>query len=229
MVQSKSLYWHGTELISIHGEGMLGTAPQQLEKLVQDFWSVLPAHKLDPANVVFIRLWMRDRNDAAGLAEVRERLLRGSARSASSSFYSHDYFVGDGAVALDMIACRATSPSTRRLVDFTPPRRYAHYLVQDNWLFLSGMAEEGQTMDQQFDRAYAEVEKALQHEGMSWSDVTEATMFLEKGCADIGWLRSRFISATKPLPRMSFQYVDGLATPGKNLEIEIIAHKANRS
>jgi enamine deaminase RidA (YjgF/YER057c/UK114 family) len=229
VVQSKSLYWHGTELISVHGEGTLGTAPQQLEKLVHDCWAVLAARKLDPADVVFIRLWMRDRNDAAGLAEVRERLLRGTARSASSSFYSHDHFVGDGAVALDMLACRAASPTTRRLVDFTPPRRYAHYLAQDDWLFLSGMAEEGQTMDQQFDRAYAEVEKALELEGMSWRDVMDATMFLEKGRADIDWLKSRFISATKPLPRMTIEYVDGLATPAKNLEIEIIAHKASRA
>lgn len=225
MIQSKSHYWRGTELVSLYGEGTSGTPAQQLEDLVQRSWTALGAHGLAAGDVVFTRLWMRDRNDASGLAEVRERVLRGPARSASSSFYSHDHFIGNGAVALELFAFRAAVPQTRRIVDFTPARRYAHYMMQDNWLFLSGMAEEGDTMDQQFDKAFAEVQRALDLEKLTWRDVTEATMFLERGRADIEWFRKRFVGAVKPLPRMSFEYVDGLATPTKNLEIEIIAHR----
>ena len=229
MVQSRSHYWRSTELVSLYGEGERGTPPQQLESLAQECWTALEAHNLAASDVVFTRLWMRDRADAAGLAEVRERVLRGPARSASSSFYSHEHFIGDGAVALELIAFRAADPKTRRLVDFMPPRRYAHYMLQDDWLFLSGMAEEGDTMDIQFDKAFAEVERALSLEKLSWRDVTEATMFLEHGRADIAWLRARFVEAVSPLLRMSFEYVDGLATPTKNLEIEIIAHRETPS
>ena len=225
MVQSKSHYWQGRELVALSGEGATGTPPQQLEELVRNCWTALDAHGLAPGDVVFTRLWMRERRDAAALAEVRERLLRGPARSASSSFYSHEHFIGAGAVALEMWAFRASAQHTRRIVDFTPARRYAHYMIQDDWLFLSGMAEEGDTMDQQFDRAFAEAQRALDAERLTWRDVTEATMFLERGRADIEWFRQRFVSAVKPLLRMSFEYVDGLATPTKNLEIEIIAHR----
>ena len=225
MIQSKSHYWRGTELVGLYGEGTSGAPSQQLEDLVQRCWTALGAHSLAAGDVVFTRLWMRDRADAAGLAEVRERVLRGPARSASSSFYSHDHFIGSGAVALELFAFRAVVPQTRRIVDFVPARRYAHYMMQDDWLFLSGMAEEGDSMDQQFDRAFAEVQKALEMESLTWRNVTEATLFLERGRADIEWFRKRMVGAVTSPPRMSFEYVDGLATPTKNLEIEIIAHR----
>lgn len=225
LVQIKSHDWYGTELISLYGEGRTGTPAQQFAALVEDCWSALAQAGLVKEDLVFSRLWMRDRSVAKDLNEVRERLLRGSARSASSSFYSRDHFVGEGVVALDLLACRALRRETRRVVDFTPPRRYAHYLSQDDWLFLSGMAEDDDDMDAQFDKAFAQVRSALDQENMDLRHVVDATLFLERGCADISWLQQRFLGVlSEPAPRVSFEYVDGLATPSKNLEIEIIAH-----
>jgi enamine deaminase RidA (YjgF/YER057c/UK114 family) len=225
LVQIKSHDWFGTELIGLYGEGRTGSPTQQFEALVEDCWKALAQVGLVKEDLVFSRLWMRDRSVAKDLNEVRERLLRGSARSASSSFYSQDHFVGEGVVALDLLACRARRQETRRLVDFTPPRRYAHYLAQDDWLLLSGMAEDHDDMDAQFDKAFAEVCSALDKENMEWRHVVDATLFLERGRADISWLRQRFLGALSgQAPRVSFEYVDGLATPSKNLEIEIIAH-----
>ena len=100
-------------------------------------------------------------------------------------------------------------------------------MVQDDWLFLSGMAEEADTMDGQFDKALAEVQAALDREGANWGQVTEATLFLERGRADLDWLRRRFLGAAPVLPpRISFEYVDGLASTPKHLEIEVIVSLA---
>ncbi len=68
-------------------------------------------------------------------------------------------------MAVEFYAVRPRDPSSRRIVDFDPPRRYAHYLCVDDWLFLSGMAEEGETMDLQFDRAFAQVQAASMRKG----------------------------------------------------------------
>ena len=222
-MQTKLLCWGGTKFLSLYGEGGRGSPSEQLETVILGFERALSSHGLALEDAVFHRLWARDRATRDGVNEPRARLLAGDRRTASSSFISADHIVSGNAVAMEMIAFKAKAPKGRRLVDFTPPRRYAHYMVQDDWLFLSGMAEDAPTMDGQFDRAFAAVEAALAREKTDWSRVREANLFLERGKAETGWLEDRFKSAAQPLPpRITFEVVDGLASPEKNLEIEIV-------
>lgn len=223
-MQAKLLCWGETDLLCLYGEGGKGTPEAQLEGLILGFDKTLRGHGLGLEDAVFHRLWARDRSVRDGINEARGRLLSKDRRTASSSFISAGRIVSASAVALEMIAFKAKRPQSRRLVDFTPPRRYAHYLVQDDWLFLSGMAEDAPTIDGQFDKAFAQVEAALRREKTGWGRVREATLFLERGKAELRWLEDRFRQAARPLPpRVTIEVVDGLASPEKNLEIEVIA------
>lgn len=224
MPRVKHLYMGGQPFVSLCGEAQEDTPSKQLESIVQGCWKALDELGLCETDVVFTRLWMGDRSSTEGLSGARERLLRGRARAASSSFYSADHIVSGSGIALEMLAFRAESPSSRRLVDFSPPRRYAHYMMQDGWLFLSGMAEEGDSLDDQFTRSLTQVSLALEQEQGSWRDVVKTTLFLEKGQGSREWLQQRFISSVSPRsPQFSIEMVDGLATTSKHLEIEIIA------
>ena len=119
---------------------------------------------------------------------------------------------------------RTMLDGARRLVDFTPRRRYAWYLTQDGWQHFSGMAEPGETLGEQFDSACGEIERGLAVEGRGWTAVTQARLFLERGQGEEGWLRDMLHKrAGLAADRIAFDWVDSLASTNKHLEIEAVA------
>ncbi len=226
MTEVRRIYLGGGEIVAVAAAGLRGEPGVQLERAVEACRAALAQEGLSQQDVALARLWMRDRDSGAQLNEARERLLRGAFRSASSSFFSRARMQGDGCVLIEFYAVRPDAGATRRIVDFDPPRRYAHYLTTGDWLFLSGMAEEGATMDIQFDRAFEKVQAALDAEGLGWSDVRSATLFVQRGKASADWLISRFRSAAPVSPPLvTLETVDELANTPKHLEIEIVARR----
>ena len=226
MVDIRRNYLRGGEIIIVSAGGASGEPGEQLESIVEACRTALALEGLSNKDVALSRLWMRDRDSAAALNDERERLLRGDFRSASSSFFSRQRMSGEGVVAVEFYAVRPLDRSSRRIVTFDPPRRYAHYLAVDDWLFLSGMAEEGDTMDAQFDKAFAQVQSALDMEGLTWGDVCSASLFLQNGKAAPDWMLERFRTAAPVQPHVvTFEVVDELANTPKHLEIEVIARR----
>lgn len=221
----KQIDWGGHTLVSFYGEGRHGRSPaEQLADVFAKFDSQLLGIGLSLEDAVRHRLWTRDRQTRDASNEIRAKLITGDRRCATSSFISADIFSSDGDVAVELIAQVPAIAPERRLVDFDPPRRYAHYIVQDGLLFMSGMAEEGDTLDEQFDRAFAEVRRAMALEDLAWSNVLSASLFIERGQGEALWLLDRFRSAVPVIiPYVESTTVDGLASPGKHLEIEITA------
>lgn len=226
MAQLRHVYLRGAEIVEACASGVGGTPAQQLETAVAACRAALASQGFSPGEAALTRLWMRDRDSGSGLNEARDRLLRHTFRTASSSFFSRARMPEGADVLVEFYAVRPADPASRRIVEFDPPRRYAHYLAVDDWLFLSGMAEEGATMDTQFDLAFAQVQAALDAERFTWSDVLSASLFLERGQAEAEWLLERFRRAA-PLqpPVVSLEMVDELANTPKHLEIEIIARR----
>lgn len=226
----KSMTWAGRELVSLYGEGQAGRAPdEQLRDIFAGFEQELNGIGLSLDNGVRHRLWTRTREAREASNDIRAQLIAGNRRCATSSFISRDIFAAGGDVAVEMIAQVPAATPVRRLVDFSPPRRYARYLVQDGLMFVSGMAEEGDSLEAQFDRAMEEVIVAMRRELVAWNDVFSGQLFLERGDVDPTWLLQRFRDAVgADLPHLDCKEVDGLASPGKHLEIEITAKLADR-
>jgi enamine deaminase RidA (YjgF/YER057c/UK114 family) len=228
MVEINRIYLRGGEIIVARAAGSGGDPGEQLERAIADARAILAQEGLSHEDTALTRLWMSDRDSAAKLNDARERLLRGAFRSASSSFFSRQRMAETGNVAVELYAVRPQAGGApRRIADFEPPRRYAHYLAVGGWLFLSGMAEEGETMDLQFDRAFAQVQAALDAEGFAWADVCSASLFLQRDKAAPDWMLSRFATAAPVIPPVvTFEIVDELSNTPKHLEIEIIARRA---
>lgn len=230
MAEVSRIYLRGGEIVVARAagsrDGVGGEPGEQLERAVADCREALAQEGLSDRDVALTRIWMSDRDSAAKLEDARERLRRSPFRPASSSFFSRQRMREGGNVAVEFYAARSQAAAERRIVDFDPPRRYAHYLSTGDWLFLSGMAEEGETMDLQFDRAFAQVQAALEREGFAWADVCSAALFLQRGKAEPDWFLDRF-RRTAPLapPIVTFELVDELANTPKHLEIEIVARR----
>ena len=217
--------WHGQEFVSLSGEGSTGTPAEQLEQLLDQAEAALAKLSLTLEAVVLTRFWIRERGPGEDIRSVRSRRLTGLHRSATSTFYSETHFMGPGQVAIDLIALKHPIPESRRLVDFDPPRRYAHYQMHNGWLFASGMAEVAPDPESQFVALFAQLELALNSEGKGWEDVILARIYTEKGFAERTWALDRLLSAIpgEPPEMITAETVSGLASTNKNLEIEIIA------
>jgi enamine deaminase RidA (YjgF/YER057c/UK114 family) len=226
----KHVRWAGLGLISLYEEGAAERTPaDQLTGVLEACDERLRGFGLSLDNAVRHRLWTRDRRARDESNDIRARLISGNRRCATSSFIDRDRFASTGDIALELLVQFPAPAPQRRLVDFDPPRRYAHYLVQDGIFHLSGMAEPGATIDAQFDNAFAQVTAAMQHETVAWADVLSASLFIERGQGEPQWLIERFRKAVgAELPFVECEPVDGLASTDKHLEIEITARLAAR-
>jgi enamine deaminase RidA (YjgF/YER057c/UK114 family) len=222
-MQAKLITIGGTDFVHLSGCGSGGTADQQIGVLIGEAEKALAAQGMALDNAVLHRIFAADRESREGIYETRARLLAGTKRTASSSFIAPAKLVPGARIALEMIAFRPKDPKSRRIVEFDPPRRYAHYVIQDRWMFLSGMAEGGNNMDAQFARSLRVIETALGREKTNWSSVTEITIFLERGHGSVGWLREKLANALPFAGRVTVVPVDGLASTDKHIEIEAVA------
>lgn len=226
MAECRRVYLQGGEIFEARCADGGGSPAEQLERAIADCHAALESQGLSPRDVVLTRLWMSDRDSGATLNEVRDRMRRAQFRSASSSFFSRGRMPDGANVYLEFYALRMEVNADRRIVDFDPPRRYAHYIAAGDWLFLSGMAEEADTTDAQFERAFAQVEAALEAERFAWEDVLSASLFLQRGKATPDWMLKRFRDAAPVEPPvLTFEEVDELANTPKHLEIEIVARR----
>lgn len=232
MVETARLDWRHdgrvSELAFFAAEGPAHLSPaEQLATLVDDCAEALAKRELTLENLVHQRVWLRDRTVRDAIDGPRRILLGDDRRAPSSSFISAAHFKSGGAVAVELLAQRPEAPSQRRLVDFVPPRRYAWYLLQDGWLHFSGMAEAGDGLPAQFDAACAAIEDGLAAEGRDWRHVSHTRLFLERGKGEEHWLRQSFAQRSGLLATAArFDWVDGLASSNKHLEIEAVARPA---
>lgn len=194
------------------------------EPLIQRIAAAAEHEGCTLADAVFHRLWTSSREVRDTCADARAKYFSGPDRTASSSFISASRAPGPNAIAIEVTFLAGAPGNVKRVVEFTPPRRYAHYAVVGSSLYLSGMAEEGQTLEMQFELSLQQIQRALEQEATGWSHVRRVNMFLEKGQGSLPGLKSMLRAALPDQPQeLTFEFVDGLASPGKHFEIEAIA------
>lgn len=215
-----------SELLSVRGEAGAGEVGAQTTALLGACEKVLQADGLSVLDVVFQRMFLRSRGAREEASLARGAFFSGNRRGGSSSFQAASRFAGPGAAMIEILALKSRSGKPKRLVEFAEPRRYPHYVVYDDLMFVSGMAELAPTPQEQLRLSIAQVELALRAESVAWRDVIEARIFLQAGNESPAWLRSGLDAAAKvQIPRVVCEQVDGLATEGKVLEIEVVVRK----
>lgn len=176
------------------------------------------------ADAVFHRLWTSTREVREACAAPRAKYFSGENRTASSSFISQVRAPGAFSVAVDVMVLVGAAQGGKRVVDFEPPRRYAHYAVAPDTLVLSGMAESGPTVEAQFTRSLQQIELAFGRERASWPSTWQVNAFLETGYGNLADVKTRLEQTLAVRPeRIAIEFVDGLASSDKHLEIEAIA------
>lgn len=225
MVRRIKKQLHGMTLYELVCEGKTGTPAEQMHHVLTEIGGECAELGGTLSDLVFARFWMRSRDVSQEARAVRTKMLDEHTRICTSSFFDESVFAGNGDVKVEALYCPPECRAGRKTVEFDPPRRYLHYLVQANGLFTSGMAEPGATTKDQADVCIDLLTKALHAEDMTWQDVLFVQVFAQRGqCTDPETIIDSLNQCCDlDQVMLSVMDVDGLASTDKHLEIEIIA------
>ncbi len=224
-MRKKIFLRHEREFIALSGEGQSGrTVGEETQDLFRRTERELKELSLSLENTVRIRIWGKDREARNQATAERSRILTERTKASSSSYICPGYFDSSAKVALDLIAVRPANPNLdRRPVDFDPPRNYLRYLIYDSFLFLSGFTSAGSNLDNQLAQILSEIEVSLVDGGTSWDNVIAASFYLHRS-QKVELLKGLLEKERKAgLAQMEICFVDGFASEGRLLEVEVSA------
>ena len=224
-MRKKIFLRHEREFIALSGEGQSGrTVGEETQDLFRRTERELKELSLSLENTVRIRIWGKDGEARNQATAERSRILTERTKASSSSYICPGYFDSSAKVALDLIAVRPANPNLdRRPVDFDPPRNYLRYLIYDSFLFLSGFTSAGSNLDNQLAQIVSEIEVSLVDGRTSWDNVIAASFYLHRS-QKVELLKGLLEKERKAgLAQMEICFVDGFASEGRLLEVEVSA------
>ncbi len=224
-MRKKIFLRHEREFIALSGEGQSGrTVGEETQDLFRRTERELKELSLSLENTVRIRIWGKDGEARNQATAERSRILTERTKASSSSYICPGYFDSSAKVALDLIAVRPANPNLdRRPVDFDPPRNYLRYLIYDSFLFLSGFTSAGSNLDNQLAQILSEIEVSLVDGRTSWDNVIAASFYLHRS-QKVELLKGLLEKERKAgLAQMEICFVDGFASEGRLLEVEVSA------
>lgn len=226
-MRKRIFQWLGREFIALSCEGRPpSTAPEEAQGIFNRFEDDLRGAGFSLDNTVRTRLWGKDGQTRTLAAEVRNAVLSGKARSASSSYFAPSHFESNAQVSIDLLAMKPSRPGlAKELKEYDPPIIPLRYLIYDSFVFLSGVTAVLPTLADQLADILPRISDSLHNAGVSWDKAVKVSVFLDRN-QKLDDLRNLFQKAIKPeIPRMEYGFVDGFSTEGKLVEIEVTAFK----
>lgn len=225
IMKTKLFSWLGREFVEIVGEGKAGESPENAAiGLFQQFDTELKSRGLSLANTARIRVWGRDKEARTLATTVRSKILTGTRKAASSSFFSREWFDSDASAGLELLAMKALDGAAERNpVDFAPARNYLCYLDYDGLLFFSGFTSDAPTLEEQVPDVIRTLANAFAISGASWSKVVKLSILLDR-TQKLEVLRNLLAQGPNVnVPEVEISFVDGFAGEKYLLEIEATA------
>ena len=214
--------WLGQEFVSLSWEGDgKGTVEQETRTLFARFADQLRGLGLTLDHTVRTRMWVRDMEAWNAGVHERVRILKGPARSVSSSHVRPERLGPAARISVDLLAMRP--PADKKVFrEYEPQTIVLRWLKWGGILFLSGVTDMTHaTFDEQFPVVSKRLTDNLSDGGGSWKDVVRASFFLHRD-ESLDRLRARFSeSVGAMIPALDYTFVD--SRQGKRLEIELTA------
>lgn len=216
--------WLGQEFVHLSADGNgEGTVEDETQEVFARFAEALKPFGLTLDQTVRSRMFVKDMETWTAGVHERVRILKGPARSASSS-HIWPPRLGPGArISVDMMAMFPPKDgSTKAFQEYEPQTIVLRRMNWGGLLFLSGVTDMTHTtFDEQFPVIIKRLTDTLANGGGTWDKVQRASFFLhhEEKLDD---LRSSF-SASVGARIRSTDYTFVGTRQGKRLEIELTA------
>lgn len=219
--------WLGQEFVHLSWEGSgRGTVEEETQELFARFAQRLAHFGLTLDHTVRSRMWVRDMETWTAGVHERVRVLKGPARSVSSSHIWPDRLGPTARISVDLMAMFPPKDGSSKMLREYEPQTIV--LRRMNWgglLFLSGVTDMTHTtFDEQFPVIIKRLTDTLADGGGSWDKVQRASFFLHHE-ESLEHLQASFKKAVSTrIPSMDYTFVG--TRQGKRLEIELTARLA---
>lgn len=216
--------WLGQEFVHLSWEGNgEGTVEDETQELFVRFARHLKPFGLTLDHTVRSRMWAKDMETWTAGVHERVRILKGPARSVSSSHVWPGRLSGKARISVDMMAMSPPKDGSQKVLQEYEPQTIV--LRRMNWgglLFLSGVTDMTHTtFDEQFPVIIQRLTDTLANGGGSWEKVQRASFFLHHE-ETLDHLRRSFSKAVSArIPSTDYTFVG--TRQGKRLEIELTA------
>ena len=216
--------WLGQEFVSLSREGNgEGTVEDETREVFARFAEGLEPFGLTLDHTVRTRMFVRDMDTWHAGVHERVRILKGKARSVSSSHVWPARLGPKARMSVDLMAMFPPRDGGEKVFREYEPQTIV--LRRMNWgglLFLSGVTDMTHTtFDGQFPVIIQRLTDTLADGGGSWDRVARASFFLHHE-EKLDMLRARFRQAVgAAIPGMDYTFVG--TRQGKRLEIELTA------
>jgi hypothetical protein len=220
----KTFPWLGQQFVHLSWEGNgEGTVEDETQELFGRFAKWLGEFGLTLDHTVRTRMWVRDMECWHAGVHERVRILKGPARSVSSSHVRPDRLGGKARISVDLLAMFPPADGSTKVFREYEPQTIV--LRRMNWgglLFLSGVTDmTTATFDTQFPIIIKRLTDTLADGGGTWDKVRCASYFLHHE-ESLDHLRASFAKAVSAaIPSVDYTLVD--TRQGKRLEIELTA------
>ena len=219
-------HWLDHEFFTLTGEANPALpATEGVADLLEQYDAVLKEHGLSLQNAVRGRLWGKDRESWREGGRRRFEYLSGEARAASSSYISPRHFDSTASAGFDLFAMRPNNAAARKAItDYDTPTNVMRFMKYDGVVIFSGHTHEHGELNEQLDVILGHLSDWLKEAGTGWGKVQRMSCFLRRDVSldDLKQGIQRVLGADVPSPA-EYMLVDDFSTPGKLVEIELIA------
>ena len=216
--------WLGQEFAHLSWEGNgEGTVEGETQELLARIAGRLKPLGLTLDHTVRSRMWVKDMETWTAGVHERVRILRGPARSVSSSHVWPDRLGSEARISVDLMAMFPPKDGSSKVFrEYDPQTIVLRWLKWGGLLFLSGVTDmTHSTFDEQFPVIIKRLTDSLADGGGSWDRVQRASFFLHHE-ETLGHLRNSFAKAIRArIPSLDYTFVG--TRQGKRLEIELTA------
>ena len=223
----KIFRWLGQEFVHLSAEGNgEGTVEDETREVFARFARRLKPFGLTLDQTARSRMFVKDMETWTAGVHERVRILKGPARSVSSSHIWPERLGPKARISVDMMAMFPPKDDSRKVFqEYEPPTIVLRRMNWGGLLFLSGVTDMTHTtFDEQFPVIVQRLRDTLANGGGSWEQVQRASFFLHHE-EKLEHLRTSFSSAVSArIPSMDYTFVG--TRQGKRLEIELTAKLA---
>lgn len=216
--------WLGQEFVHLSAEGNgEGSVEGETQEVFARFSRKLEPLGLTLDHTVRSRMFVRDMDTWTAGVHERVRILKGPARSVSSSHVWPERLIGKARISVDMMAMFPPKDGTsKEFKEYEPPTIVLRRMNWGGLLFLSGVTDMTHTtFDEQFPVIIKRLADTLANGRGSWEQVQRASFFLHHE-EKLAHLLARFREAVSvKAPSTDYTFVG--TRQGKRLEIELTA------
>lgn len=200
-----------------------GSVESETERVIVLALAAIREAGLAPEHIVRSRLFTRDRESRQQASDIRRKMLAGSLRGASSSFFDARRLPEEARVRVDLSVLDAPAGAAKEVVEYDPEIAPPRSVRLGGLVFLSGVTDTAPGLAAQTATIAASIRDSLARAGAGLERTRLVSIFLADDENPRDALALVQAHLAPPACPVTLTQVGGYSAPTKRIEIEVTA------